>query len=365
MKRTLPIVIIVLTVVFVAAGSVQLTRPSPTTPDGAVQAMFTFVKGRDWDRAFDLVANASKLEKPDFVADLQGRDGSLRTYSALEKVEVSVLHQNDNQALVRAALVYSSAVGALEDTRDLNVVREGHDWKVIWPVQKQAKVPPQVIPVNFLRWDVIYRGAGDDWGAQDAAPPKVRITSMNAIEHNGGTIILGELVNDDTVPGFVAVNATLLGNDGEVIGEETAFDKISHTLLPKQVSPFRIDFPRVKLAQIKSVRMTPNSMLVPASADPVIGAIHQQLGKDNEGRPILQGELVDESGETVNIPHVLATFYDNSGKVIWVSDGYVSSALQPQVPVPFRVEIASDIAPRVQSYRVSANQYMLNRRLGE
>lgn len=362
MKR-LPILMIVVTVALVAFGSVRFTRPSPSTPERAVQAMFTYVKARDWDRAFALVANAANVNRTDFVAELQGREGSLRTYSALEKVETSVLRQTDNQALVRAALSYYSAVGALEDTRDLGVLREGENWRVIWPVQKQVKVPPQVIPVTYLRWDVITRGAGDDWGAQDAAPPKVRITSMNAIEHEGGTIIVGELVNDDTVPGFVAVNATLVGGNNEVLGEETAFDKISHTLLPKQVSPFRVDFPRVPLAQVKSVRMTPHALLVPASADPVIGAEHQQIAKDSAGRTVLKGELVNQSGQTVNIPHVLATFYDNSGKVIWVSDGYVSSALLPQVPVPFAVDVAPEVAPRVQSYRVSVNQYMLNRRL--
>jgi hypothetical protein len=363
MKRSLPVLIIVVTVVLVAAGSVRFTRPRPTTPDRAVQAMFAYVKARDWNRAFDLVANAEKVDRSDFISDLQGRDASLRTYSALEKVDTSVLHESDSQALVRTVLVYSSAVGPLEDTRDLGVIREGEDWKVIWPVQKQPKVPPQVIPVNYLRWDVIYRGAGDDWGAQDAAPPKVRITSMNAIAYEGGTIVMGELVNDDTVPGFVAVNATLIGSNNEVLGEETAFDKISHTLLPKQVSPFRIDFPRVPLAEVKSVRMSPNAMLVPASADPVIGAVHQQLTKDAFGKTVLKGELLNQSGETVNIPHVLATFYDNSGKVIWVSEGYVSSALLPQIPLPFAVVVASDVAPHVQSYRVSVNQYMLNRRL--
>ncbi len=53
-----------------------------------------------------------------------------------------------------------------------------------------------------------------------------------------------------------------------------------------------------------------------------------------------KGELLNESGQTVNIPHVLATYYDNSGKVIWVSDGYVDKALPPQTPVPFSVSLA-------------------------
>ncbi len=357
MNRALPVVIVALTAIFIGIGSVQGAAPKPTTPDGAVQAMFADVKSHDWDGAYQYVANAAHVKKNDFIADLAGRDASLRTYSSLEQVNTSMLHSNENEALVRTALNYSSAVGALEDTRDLKVVREGSDWKVIWPVEAQAKVPPQVIPVNYLRWDVIYRGAQDDWGAQDAAPPKVRITSMNAIEHDGGTTILGEIVNDDTVPGFVAVNATLIGQNGDVQGEETAFDKISHTLLPKEVSPFRIDFPGTKLSQVKSVRMTPNSMLVPAQADPVIGAIHQQLTNNNAGQRELTGELVNQSGQTVNIPHVLATFYDNSGKVVWVSGGYVDRALLPQVPEPFAVSIARDVAPKVQSYRVTVNQY--------
>src|SRR5215510_12367969 len=113
----------------------------------------------------------------------------------------------------------------------------------------------------------------------------------------------------------------------------------------------------MKLADIKSVRMKPDSMLVPASADPVIGVLHQRVEKDNKGRTVLRGELLNESGQTVNIPHVLATFYDDSGKVIWVSDGYVDQALLPQTPEPFAVDLRDDVVPKVHSYRVTVNQY--------
>jgi hypothetical protein len=360
MKRFLPVLVLVLTVVVIAAGSLH-TKLKPTTPDGTVQMMFASVKARDWDAAFAYVANASSLQKTEFVGELAGRDGSLRAYSALDRVDTGVLYQNQQQALVRVNLRYSSAVGALEDSRDLKVLQEGGEWKVVWPVSKETKAPPQVIAVTFLRWDVIYRGSEDDWGAQDVAPPKVRVTSMNAVEHNRQTAILGEIVNDDTVPGFVSVDATLIGRNGDVLGEETAFDKISHTLLPKEVSPFRIDFPGVRLAQIKSVRMSPNALLVPASADPVVGVLHQHLDNDPQGQRVLAGELVNQGGQVVNIAQLLATFYDNSGKVIWVSDGYVSHALLPEIPQPFTIGVAPEIASRVQSYRVIVNKFSWNR----
>jgi len=107
--------------------------------------------------------------------------------------------------------------------------------------------------------------------------------------------------------------------------------------------------------------MQPNALLVSASADPVIGVLHQRIEKDARGHSVLRGELINQSGQTVNIPHVLATFYDNSGKVIWVSDGYSDQALLPQTPVPFAVSLRDDLAQNVQTYRVTVNQYSSDR----
>ena len=362
MKRVIPIILLILTAVLVAMATVHSSELKPaTTPEGAVQGLLDHAKSRDFAGAYNYVAKNSNTDEQSFAKDLTARDGSLRTYSSLQKFDTKVLHENDEQALVRANIEWSTAVGAFYDNRDLQVVKEGSSWKVIWPVEKQPKVPPQVIPVNYLRWDIVTRGSDDDWGAQNVEAPRVRITSMNAIERDGSTIVLGEIVNEDTVPGFVSVGATLIGKNGNTLGDESSFDKISHTLLPKEVSPFRIDFPGVKLANVKSVRMQPNALLVPASADPVIGVLHQRIEKDSRGRTVLKGELINESGQTVNIPHVLATFYDNSGKAIWVSDGYVDQALLPKTPVPFSVGVRDDLAQNVQTYRVTVNQYSLDR----
>jgi hypothetical protein len=363
MKRILPIVLIVLTVVLVCMSTVRNNQLKPApTPEGAVQSLLSHAKARDFSGAFNYVSPKSNTDQQAFAKDFTGRDGSLRTYSSLENIDTQVLHENENQALVRANLEWSTAVGAFYDVRELQVEREGNSWKVVWPVEKPPKVPPQVIPVNYLRWDIVTRGSEDDWGAQNVEAPRVRITSMNAIERDGATMVLGEIVNEDTVPGFVAVAATLVGKDGNTIGQEESFDKISHVILPKEVSPFRIDFPGVKLANIKSVRMQPTALLVPASADPVMGVLHQRIEKDSRGRTVLKGELINQSGETVNIPHVLATFYDNSGRVIWVADGYVDQALVPQTPVPFSVAVRDELAHNLQTYRVTVNQYSLDRR---
>ncbi len=362
MGRLLAIIFAGLTVLLIVVGTVHGSSSAPaSTPEGAVQSMFANAKSHDWKGAYSYVANAGSVSMDGFIRDLTGRNGSLRTYSQLDSADTRVLREAENEATVRTQLKYATAVGAWYDTRDLKVIKDEGTWKVEWPAEKEVNVPPQVIPVNYLRWDIVWRGQGDDWGAQNVENPNCRILSMNAVEREGGLTIMGEVENEDTVPAFITVGAVLTDQAGKDVAEESSFDKISHVLLPKEITPYRIDFPGIKKTDVKSVRMTHNWMLVPASADPVIGVLHQQIQKDQTGRTVLTGELLNESGETVNIPHVLATFYDNSGKVIWVADAYSDHALLPQTPQPFSVALRDDLAANVHSYRVTVNHYSLNR----
>jgi hypothetical protein len=215
--------------------------------------------------------------------------------------------------------------------------------------------------VNYLRWDLVTGAGGDDWGSHNVDAPHVRIISMNAVDASEGSAVMGEVVNEDTIPAFVNVNATLVDGAGNLIDDENSFDKIIHVLLPKQTSPYRIDFPHVNLSKVKNVRMDVKATLVPASSDPVIGVMNQKLDTDARGQSQLHGDLFNESGQTANIPHVIASFYDNAGKVVWVSDGYVEQALLPQSSAPFALEIPKSLAGKVQNFHVVVNQYSLGK----
>ncbi|MGE0404741.1 MAG: hypothetical protein AB7O65_00445 [Candidatus Korobacteraceae bacterium] len=375
MGRAIGLVLAIATILLVTVGTLFPARVTTTyiagagtsafqsaeTPEAAVRSLLDNVRQRRYAEAYRFLANQQEVEQSAFANDLIGTHGNLRTYSALEPSEVKVLKQSDGEAMVRADLKWATGVGGFYDTRDLKVVKQGSEWKVVWPVRLEPKVPPQVIPVTYLRWDVIQRGGGDDWGAQNVEGPRVRITSMRAVPSADTVVILGEIINEDTIPAWVSVGATLVGQKDEVLGQENSFDKTLHTLLPKEVSPFRIDFPGVQLAQVKSVRMQPNASLVPASADPVIAVLNQRLETNGQGQQVLAGELLNESGQVVNIPHVIATYYNNNGQIVWVEDGYVDRALLPQNPVPFSVQVPENIAKQVQSYRVVVNHYSAGR----
>jgi hypothetical protein len=344
--------------IVMAGSGANLLRPS-SSPQAAVEILAGEIGQRAWEKAYSSLANKNEFTELEFVRDLTGTYLSLRTYATLDSVDVRPLHATADEAQVQLKLRWSSVVGTFLDTRDLRVVRTGDRWGVLWPIVKEPRVPPQVIPVNYLRWDVIYRGPEDDWGSQDVEAPHVRIVDMHPAERSGGVVIMGELLNEDVVPAFVTVKATLLAKNGSAIATEDSFDKMSHVLLPKQVTPFFIAFHDVELSEVDSVHMDPAATLIAASADPVIGIEDQHFNKPPGAS--MSGKLLNQSGQVVNVAHVLGTFYDKSGELVWVADQYVDRALLPQTPVSFAMSLPADIASRVASQRAIATTYSSGR----
>jgi hypothetical protein len=376
MKYAVPVILVAVTAALMVLGlfvtaqsgiTVGVTKGSALhtaradTPDQALNNLLGDVQRRNWDRAFADVSTTSGTNEQAFIQDWMGSNGSLRSFSSLEGFDSRPLHITNDEAQMRVSLHFSTPVGPLEDVRDIHLIREGDVWKALWPKEEASSVPAQVIPVNYLRWDLVTGSADDEWGSKNVDAPHVRIISMNAVDSAEGAVVMGEVTNEDTVPAFVTVNATLVDAAGNPIDEESSFDKIAHVLLPKQVTPYRIDFPTLSLKNVKNVRMDVKASLVPASADPVIGVMDQRIDSDAQGKSILHGDLLNQSGQTVNIPHVIASFYDNDGKVVWVSDGYVDRALLPQSSETFAVEIPRALSGKVHSFHVVVNQFRLGK----
>ena len=355
------------TVAFIAIGTIwpnksaaayasgQQFSGSTSTPEATVQKLGDQIRSQAWARAYASLANKGQFTEAEFKRDLTSAYPDLRTYATLNSFEVQPLHATDTDANVRLKLQWATVVGPSVSTRDLHLVRNGSQWQVEWPIQKVPVVPPQVIPVNYLRWDVINRSSGDDWGAQDVEAPHVRIVDMHPLQRAEGLVLMGELLNEDVVPAYVSVTATLLSKDQKPIATEGSFDEISHQLLPKQVTPFLIRFPNVTLSEVKSVRMTPFSTLISASADPVIEIQNEKLNPAPDAS--LSGQLANQSGQIANVAHVLGTFYDKSGQVVWVGDQYVDHALLPQTPVAFNIHIPEDLARKISSERTVVATY--------
>ena len=332
---------------------------STATPEEAVRNLADEIRMKQWNRAYESLANNSDFTQDQFFHDLTGYYLSLRTFSTLESFDVFPLHASDDNADVRLEMHWSDVVGPATSVRNLHVIRDGSSWKVQWPLVKESVAQRQVISEDYLRWDVIFRGSGDDWGTQNVDSPHVSIVDMHPVQRAEGVVVLGELLNQDVVPAYVTVSATLISKDQSPIGTESCFDKISHLLLPKQVTPFRINFPDKQLSDVGSIMMSPFSSLVSDAAGPVIAIDNEKINPAPDAS--LTGEVVNQSGNVVNVAHVLGTLYDGSGNVIWVVDQYISRALLPETPRSFNIPIPEDLARKVASQRTVVSSFSFPR----
>jgi hypothetical protein len=105
--------------------------------------------------------------------------------------------------------------------------------------------------------------------------------------------------------------------------------------------------------------MDPSAILIAASADPVIEIEDQRLNPAPGAS--FTGKLINQSGQVVNVAHVLGTFYDKNGQLVWVTDQYVDRALLPEIPVSFAMSIPADIASKVSSERAITATYSSDR----
>ncbi len=98
MKRTLPVVIILGTALLVLAGWWQAggfqlrAERSAGTPEQAVRALMANIQAHNWDKAYASLDHANGVQQSDFVREIAGTDGSLRTYSVLQSYDLWPLH---------------------------------------------------------------------------------------------------------------------------------------------------------------------------------------------------------------------------------------------------------------------------------
>jgi len=109
---------------------------------------------------------------------------------------------------------------------------------------QRAHRAAQVLPVNYLRWDVIYSGS-EMTGSPECGSSSCAHCGLHPVERADGVVILGELLNEDVVPAYVSVTATLLSKNHRQSRPKAALTNL--TFAAKASDSFLIKFPNVSL----------------------------------------------------------------------------------------------------------------------
>jgi hypothetical protein len=181
--------------------------------------------------------------------------------------------------------------------------------------------------------------------------------------------VVGELMNVDDMPADVTVTAVVYDVDGNELTRYNAQTVMMHTILPQEVTPFRIDFEGIAGGFEAGTNepidfepgarypVDPATWAEAASFQLIVKAVVTSYDLDRrvnaQGVEISSGESGDElTGTLANtgiaeavVPHLLVTNYDAGGNVVWVDEHFVDDAIRSQRSQPFSMPVtpASDL----------------------
>ena len=186
--------------------------------------------------------------------------------------------------------------------------------------------------------------------------PVLEVLSAKLVKLNNEYAIIGELQNVDNIPADVVISATLYDKNNDQLAQYSAKYVVKHKLLPKEVTPFKINFEGI--AWLNSAQKSPKSFN-PEEFTPVkfeenpttfnLQCIANITNKDlYKGLAVqefyihnghLKGELFNSGIQEVTVPQLLVSYYDASGELLWVGQQFLPKGVRVQRKLKFSSQL--------------------------
>jgi hypothetical protein len=187
-------------------------------------------------------------------------------------------------------------------------------------------------------------------------PHVVTIAQLNLVSSTVGPVLVGEVRNvSGTVVGGVQVTAVLKDAHGRAMGQPMFGTTLLHTVPAGGLASFSIPFEvHGTVGSVSATVEVPPAF--PNSYVPMTIASHTAttLGTGPSASYEVSGTVTNSSGQPVNYPNVVATFFDHSGNVVGAAHDVGSTGtVVPGGSSPFNIILLEE-AHLVARYDLAA-----------
>ena len=317
------------------------------SPDNLIKAYFHAIDYKYFEKAHDYYDQENRKSIDQFMLEISLEDGILASYAKLDSIAIDYKSgKRDDELIAEVSAHWITALMTYDTEHTLRLKKKGRNW-VLLPEGVEKRIPAD----QFIqRQELSYFNQGRRKAIVDLTEredildrPKIDIISSSLVRMDSSYHVIGEVVNIDNDPSYITVSASLYdANDNELVSYN-AKDIIVHNLLPRERTPFRIDFESTQWTNGSGQTFNPTEFNPMSFDNPPVKFVvnvksvvndkkqYKSTGLKNVviGEEKISGELVNYGTREINIPHIIAAYYKN-GEIVWVENNYLPRGIRPQ-----------------------------------
>ncbi len=330
------------------------------TEEETVEAFYDDLDFRRWESAYGRLDPKTRPDYELWRLQMSVNGGLLASFAKLDSVTTELVSSDSDRATVRVDLMYLTAIDWYPVEQTVELARRDGSWFVVQE-PTDVTIPPDQL-ARRAEVDYLIQGRRRVTSATSELTdiqdrPELHVRTAKLMSNDGLPVIIGEVANLDVDPADLTLTAVLRDANGAIVARYNATDHMMRTLIPRESTPFRIDFQEVAAGtdvDFDPLAFEPiqlNSKI--ASAEVYAKAVVTQQGlfrglqlnsaevvQKPDGTWHINGEIRNDGIVEATIPMILISFLTSDGEVGWVERAYIESAVRPQrsgsfsVPVP-------------------------------
>ncbi|WP_092982004.1 hypothetical protein [Robiginitalea myxolifaciens] len=343
--------VIVLAVIFISSGyGLYMDNSAQRSPENVVKAYYDALDFKEFEKAHSYIDPASGVTIAQYMLEVSVTDGLLSSYAKMDSIGISIENLTEDAASLKAYTQWITPLEKIERNYQHNLVKREGSW-YIQPTPVDTDIPPNQLLVRnqpqFFNHGRRRITSQQTYHEDVLRQPILEVLQAKLVKFEGRYSIVGTLQNIDNAPADVSLKGTLYNNENTALAQYDAKYHVKHKLMPKETTPFRIDFEGTAWVsedeQAPGVfdpdTFTPAEFAeIPATFDLQCAGnvattdlekslVLQEVSLDDRN---LNGTLFNGGLQEVTVPQVLVSFYREPGELIWVDHHFLREGVRVQ-----------------------------------
>ena len=355
-RAALRLILLLAMLAAAGGGGIWWRARAVDSPERAVLAWYDDLDFRRFEPAWQRIDPATRPDFEQFMLERSVEGGLVDSFGKLDALTVTVEALSASQAVVSARASYVTSLSQHEVLREHGLVRSQGRWWILpeAPDPSQPRDPFLRRPsVDWLAQGRRAVTSGTTAFADILDRPALVLRDARLVEAAGALRVVGEVLNSDVDPADLTITAALFAEGGEELAWYNAQTVMLHKLLPKESTPFRVDFEGVAGATLAEAAsdlafrpearsplriaravadfaVFPRAVVTARDLRRELGVQELRARVEPDGAVTVYGEVRNLGTREVIVPQILAAAYDEQGRVAWVEARYLDAGVRAQ-----------------------------------